>query len=146
MKITTSGRHQQVEVLPASLVISALPKAYFDGRFTMMISGNPECGGFVKETVTYPIEWRWGKTRGNGFVRVTPLSTWMSELEISLEQPQGLASVVWEGSRLTRVAQEAALGIRRSVEQVYAVVPQIAELEPADAGSLRSTKSARAAS
>lgn len=141
MKVITNGRHQQVEVLPASLVISALPKAYFNGRLTMMISGKPECGGFVKETVTYPIEWRWGKTRSNGFVRVSPLSTWTSELEIKLDQPKGLARVVWEESRLRRVAQETALGIRRSIEQVYAVTPEVAEVsEPASAGSRSSMR------
>lgn len=114
-----SASHHQVEVLPASLVLSAISPNLTDGSRCLHLGGARE-GGMLEGAVAFPLVWSSGRHEGAGYLRVTPFSTWMTEIEINLERPSGAKGrLLFDRQKLEMLAREFGATVRRELELVF---------------------------
>lgn len=125
----------QVELLRPAEARTALLERVDLGDFAVCIDKqSPLVGGFLEGTVRFPLTWNAGRTTGDGFVELVPLSVVTTQLEITLFKPAGIGGLIWNFEKLHDAAIRVGLAIRNEFE----VRPEVsAATEPATRRKVR---------
>lgn len=112
------GWRQLVSLVPAETARRELPvTARAEGVKLVVGTGPTEIRRYPTEgAVGIPATWSKRGARGEAMVRIAPLSSASSELEVEAQAPPGLRGLFWGDRRLGDIALVLAIAIRRELE------------------------------
>src|SRR5690242_16659386 len=95
-------------------VREALPDLAGVDGVRLVIDGHGSSIGPPAGSAVYRARWSAGRTTGAADVLVMPISTWGSEVHLTIRPPRSVAAVLWSGRRLSKLAASLAIAIRQT--------------------------------